>query len=194
MCRSGNHGGNLVVAGEYVGVDAQRCPGFGEDLVNSERPLGAVRRVLEHDGVAQQEVRRHKSCGLVVGEVPRHDAEQRADRRRADQRTAGAGDGEFLVSDEAGAFFGVVREDGSGQRDFGVPLSDGLAHLQGGECRQLGGVLAEKVGDRAEHFRAYSGFECAPRRDSRPVPGRAPWRSPDHQEWGTRESSGRSSG
>ena len=79
---------DLLVGGVDVDVGALGVAGVGEDLLHRRRRFGALRSVLEHDGVAQRQVRAGEPGDLVVGVVPRHDAEQHADRAAPDQRGA----------------------------------------------------------------------------------------------------------
>ena len=44
------------------------------------KTAGRWKRVLEHNSVTQQQIRRREAGYLVVREVPRHDAEQWTDR------------------------------------------------------------------------------------------------------------------
>ncbi len=50
--------------------------------------LGALRRVLEQDRVADHEARAGEPRHLVGGEVPRHDPQDHAQRAAADDRRA----------------------------------------------------------------------------------------------------------
>ena len=66
--------------------------GVEEDLLDRRGRLRALRRVLEQDRVADDQVRAGEAGDLVVREVPRHDAEQHAERAAADERGALAGE------------------------------------------------------------------------------------------------------
>ena len=74
-----------------LGLDQQRLEdalgesGAAEDLLDRERALGHVRRVLEQPHVAGHERRRGEAEDLPEGEVPGHDREHRPDRLVGDQ-------------------------------------------------------------------------------------------------------------
>ncbi len=63
-----------------VGADGRL--GVVEDLSDRGGGFGALRRVLEQDRVARDDVRAGEAGYLVVREVPGHDAEQDAQARR----------------------------------------------------------------------------------------------------------------
>ena len=100
--RVGDDVGRLLVGGEEVDVGVGRQAGVGEDRVDREGRLGALRGVLEQDRVADHQVGRGEAGHLVVGEVPRHDPEQRADRLLAHHRAAAHGRVERGVGEQAG--------------------------------------------------------------------------------------------
>lgn len=84
--RVGDDGGDLVEAGVHVDVGPGGETGVDEDLLHRRSRLRALWGVLQDDGVADGEVRSGEPGDLVVGEVPRHDAEQRTVGAAADQR------------------------------------------------------------------------------------------------------------
>ena len=84
--RVGDDLGDLVVRGEDRLVGAVREARVVVDLLDRRGRLRALRRVLEQDRVADDQVRAGETGHLVVGEVPGHDPEQRTHRGPADQR------------------------------------------------------------------------------------------------------------
>ena len=83
---------DLLVRGVDVHVGALGEAGVEEDLLDRGGRLGALLGVLQQDRVADDEVRAGEAGDLVVREVPRHDAEQHAERRAADEGRALAGE------------------------------------------------------------------------------------------------------
>ena len=75
---------------------------------------------------------------------------------------ARAGDVEDLVGQQIGALGGVVLEDRRRQLDFTLGLGDGLAHLQGHQPGEIGGVLSEQVGDPSDDGGALLEVDVAP--------------------------------
>ncbi len=84
---------------------------------------------------------------LVVGVVPRHDPEQRADRRLSDDRPATGGGGDRLVGQQGRALVGVVAVDLDDELDLADRLGGGLAHLPGDQRGERGDALRVEVGD-----------------------------------------------
>ena len=144
--RVGDHVRDLVVGGEHVDVGVFRQAGVVEDLLHRQRRLRALRCVLQNDRVADHQVRGREPGDLVVGEVPRHDAEQRADRLLADQRRAPGPRAERGVLQQRRALVGVVLVDADHQHDLALGLPDGLAHLPGDQRGQLVAPLLVQLG------------------------------------------------
>ncbi len=122
---------------EEVHVRIGRHPGVVEELLHRERRLGALRRVLEQDRVARHQVRAGEPGHLVVGVVPRHDPEQRADGRLADDRAAAGARRDRLVGQQRGPLVGVVAVDVDDELDLAHGLGRGLAHLARDDGREL---------------------------------------------------------
>jgi hypothetical protein len=100
--------------------------------------------VLEQDGVAEHQVGRDEAGHLVDREVPRHHAEQRADRLLGDHGAA-ALDRQRLVGEQRRALLGVVLEDVDDDADLAPALVDPFAHLQRHDRRQFVGPLGEQL-------------------------------------------------
>ena len=128
--------GHLVVAGEDVAVRPAEQSGVVEDLLDRQRRFRALRRVFEDDGVADHQVGGGETGYLVVGEVPRHDAEQRADGFLAYHRRTPTARGQWGVLQELRGVLGVVAVDGRDQLDLTFRLPGGLAHLAGDQRGQ----------------------------------------------------------
>src|SRR6185312_9010034 len=65
--------GNRLRANEQRLKDAVRRACFAEELLERERALRHVRRVLEQPNVARAQSRRGEADDLPEGKVPRHD-------------------------------------------------------------------------------------------------------------------------
>ena len=138
--------GDLLVAGVDVDVRAfgQAC--LDEDLFHDLCRAGALRGVLEQDGVAQGQVRGGEAGDLVVGEVPRHDAQQRADGLAADHGGGVLGSAQWFVGHEG---FGVVSEvlvDHRAQLDFALAFGHGFAHFELDDFGELFGAFGVDLG------------------------------------------------
>ena len=144
-----------VVRGVDVDVGARREAGVEEDALDGGGRLGALLGVLQEDRVADDEVRSGEAGDLVVREVPRHDAEEHAQRRAADERRAVAGEQrDRLVLEEVGRVVGVVAVDVAGEVDLAEGLLDRLAHLAHDDLGELLAALDVQLADAADEGRA----------------------------------------
>ena len=160
--RAGDHRRHLLAGGEHVLIHPGGSARGVDDLGDPQRLLRAVAGVFEQDRVAQQQVRRHEPSGLIVGEVPRHDAQQRPDRSGSHQRPPGAGDVELLVGKKLWARGGVVLVDRGRQLHLRLRLGDRLAHLERRQLGQLARVLTVQVGHPRQQRRAVGQIGAAP--------------------------------
>ena len=85
--------------------------------------------MLQQDRVAERQVRAGEPGDLVVGEVPRHDPEQRPEGAAADDRGPVTEDVERLVAGELLGIVAVVLEDVRGEIDLAERTLADLAHL-----------------------------------------------------------------
>ena len=121
---------DLVVRRVDVLVDALGRAGVVVDLLDRLGRFRALRRVLQQDRVADDEVRAGEAGHLVVGEVPRHDPEQRPEGAAPHDRGAVAA--EVLDRFVGHDFLGVVGVEGvdfAAEVDLHEGLLDRLAHL-----------------------------------------------------------------
>ena len=140
--------GDLLIGGIDVDVGALGIAGVGEDLLNRGGRLGALRRMLENDGVAEREIGAREPRDLIVGVVPRHDPDQHADRAAADQGaalTAEKVDG--LVGEELLGVVGVVLVDRGAEVDLTQRLVERFAHLALDDLGQLLASFGVQLGD-----------------------------------------------
>ena len=115
--------------GEDVDVCALREARVEEDLLECECRLGALLGVLQNDSVAEDQVGHREARDLVVGVVPRHDAQHDADALEAEEALQAVFDLELLVCEP---LLGVRRErGGNAARELCLAdrLVEGLAHL-----------------------------------------------------------------
>ncbi|CVN11685.1 Uncharacterised protein [Streptococcus pneumoniae] len=145
--RVGDELGDLVVRGEDVGVHAGRHAGVVHDLLHGQGRARADLGVLEHDRVAEHEVRRGETGDLVVREVPRHDAQQHTQGQVADHGAAAPVGLDGAVRGEGGALVREVAEDGRAELRLLDALGHALAHLGGDDLRELVLALLEEVRD-----------------------------------------------
>src|SRR5699024_2276360 len=107
-----------------------------------------------------------EACDLVVGEVPRHDAQQRTDGTALDEGLAARERLDGLIGGELRTVVGVVVEDLLAELCFLDALGDGLAHLLGDDLRELFLVLPEEGGDLVDDGRALFDGLLAPAQES----------------------------
>ena len=143
QARVGDHRLDLLVGGVDVDVRVRREAGLLEDLLHRRRRLGALRRVLEQDRVADHQVRAGEARHLVVGVVPRHDAEQHAHRAAAHEgRALSVGELDRLVREQRLRVVGVERVDVDAEVDLAHGLLDRLAHLADDDLAEPLALLA----------------------------------------------------
>ena len=131
---------DLIVGGVDVDVHAVGKARVLEHLLECGGGLRRDLGVLENDAIAVHQVRAGEACDLVDRVVPRHDAQERAQRQAADHGLA-ARHVDLLV---CGMLRGVVRvelQDVAGEVHLPLTLRDGLTHLLCRDLRQLGGAL-----------------------------------------------------
>ena len=145
--RVGDDVGGLVVGGVDVDVGAVGEAGVTEDLLERLCRLGALRGVLEHDGVADDQVGAGEPGDLVVGVVPRHDPEQRPERAAPHHRGALALEElDRLLGHEPLGVVGVVLVDGGAEVDLAERVLVGLAHLPLDDLGELLTTLGVQLG------------------------------------------------
>ena len=149
---------DLLVGGVDVDVGALGEAGIREDLLDGRGRLRALRGVLQQDGVADDEVGAGEAGHLVVREVPRHDAEQHAERAATDDGAALSGEQlDRLVGEHVGGDVGVVAVDVGGEVDLAEGLLDGLAHLAHDDLRELLAALGVQLAHPTDEGRAIGG-------------------------------------
>ena len=125
--RVGDRLGDLLVGGEDRLIGPGGDPRVLVHLLDRRGRLGALRRRLEQDRVADDQVRAGEAGHLVVGEVPGHDPDQRAHRAPPDHRCAVAGEQiDRLVREELLGPLGVVAVDVAAEIDLAEGLPVGL--------------------------------------------------------------------
>ena len=159
----GDGRGDLLIGGIHVDVGALGIAGIGEDLLNRGGRLGALRCVLEDDGVAQRQVRAREPRDLIVGIVPRHDPDQHADRAAADQRAALTTIRQFdgLVGEELLGVVGVVLVDRGAEVDLTERLVERFAHLALDDLGELVASLGVQLGDLLDQRGPLGQRRCA---------------------------------
>ncbi len=154
----GRHGGRAREKHlKYAGGQARAL----EHGLDGERTAGDVRRVFEEEGVAAQQGRRRGADDLPERKIPRHDGEHDAERFIDDPRIRW-GAGRTFVGEERGPVVGEIRAGAGAFFDFAAGLGDGLAHLGGGEARELVAPDHEFARDGTEMLGARHGREGAP--------------------------------
>jgi hypothetical protein len=120
-----------------------------EERVQVQRRLRHVRGILEKVGVARHERRSGEAHHLPQRQVPRRDGKHHAERLPHRPGFRGAHRGgivEWLVREERLGLAGVEAHAVHALGDLRGGLRDGLAHLQGEQPRQRGGIGLDDVG------------------------------------------------
>ncbi|SIH88655.1 Uncharacterised protein [Mycobacteroides abscessus subsp. abscessus] len=129
--------------------------------------------MLEEDRVPEREVRGGEAGDLVVGEVPRHDAEQGAHGLAPDPRGPILGSAQRFVGHERLGVVGEVPVDVRAQGHLALALGHRLAHLELDHLGELLGAVGVDVGDPGEQCGTLGDRGPAPLRERRrrPVEG-----------------------
>ena len=141
--------GDVLALDEEIGERPRRQAGPAEDVLQEERRLGDVGRVLEQADVAHHERGRGKAHHLPEREVPRHDGQDRADGLVVHVRARGTG-GDRFVGQQG---FGVLGEPAQAQgalRGLGACGGERLAHLGGHDARDVRPLTLEEIRRVAE--------------------------------------------
>ena len=104
--------------------------------------------MLENDGVAEHKIRTSEPRHLIVRVIPRHHADQRADRQVPDERRARRSTVNRLVGKELGGMIGIVFEDLRREFDLDQRLVHQFAHLvvdDGGELLLLVAIRRHRL-------------------------------------------------
>ena len=149
--RVGDRLGDLLVGGVDVDVGALREAGIVVDFLDGRGRLRALRCVLEHDRVAQCQVRAGEPGHLVVRVVPRHDAQQHTHRAAPDDGAALAVEQvDRFIGKELLGVIGVVLVDRRAEVDLAECAVDLLAHLAVDDFGELLPTLGVQRGDLAD--------------------------------------------
>ena len=148
-----DHAVHLVMGDQQVGVRARWRTGLQPQLLESDGALRNAARVLHHHDIARHQVGRGKARKLVVGKVPRLDAEEHAERAAFDPGFARTRL-EVLWCEEALGVLGVVVDDVRAERHFAAGLFDELAHLERHRASELVHARAHDGGGFCDHDRS----------------------------------------
>src|ERR1035441_6332543 len=147
-----DHLSDLVMRDQQVGVRTHRSTRFKPQLLKSDGALRNTPCVLHHDDIARHQVGRGKTRELVVGKVPRLDAEQHAERATFDLSFARTRL-EVLWCEEALGVLGIVVEDVRAEHHLAPGLGDELTHLERHGASKLVDAGAHDSGGLCDHGR-----------------------------------------
>ena len=147
----GDDGGGLLVGGVDVDIGAFGEAGVVEDLLDRRSRLGTLRCVLQQHRVADAQIWPREPRHLVVGEVPRHDPQQDAERRPPDHRVAlSVEQRDRLVGQQILGVVGVVLVDRGAELDLADGVLDRLAHLADDDLGELALALGVQLRDPSD--------------------------------------------
>jgi hypothetical protein len=124
-----DHAVGLLMRDQQIGIKPGGRAGILPQLLECDRALRDAACVFDHQHVAGHQMRSSDTGELIVGEVPRLDAENHADRAALHMCIADAGM-ELLRLQEAFGVLCVIGEDVGAEFHFAPRLADALAHLQ----------------------------------------------------------------
>ena len=125
-------------------------PGIAIDRLDGRGRLRALRRVLQDDHVAEDQVRRREPGHLVVREVPGHDPEQHAQRAAPDHGGALAEDRQRLIGRDHVRLVRVVLGDIRREVDLADRGAERLAHLPDDDGGQFLSAFPMELGRAAD--------------------------------------------
>src|SRR5438552_4283085 len=167
---SGGDGSDAVVrddrldrrAGNQHGAkQALRETRVSESLLDRERALRDVRRVLEHGSVPGHERGSREPDDLPEREVPRHDREHHTERLERDDAPPRVR-ADLLVGEVARGVLGEMVGAEGAFLDLGLRLDDGLPHLERREPGVTLGALSEECRERAHRNGSFGDGTLAP--------------------------------
>ena len=131
---------NLIMRGKDIRVGPCGQPSFIQNVLDLLGGTGTNLGVFDEHHIARHQCRCRKTRDLVVGKVPRHDAQNHAERDFAHHRSPALVVRNFLVSAELGAMVGVVVENLYDVIDLSFALFERFAHFFGDDAGE--GVTA----------------------------------------------------
>ena len=132
------------MADQQIGVEADGSAGFDQQLFERDRTLRHDSGMLHDQRVARHQMRSGDARELVIGEVPRFDTEDDADRAALHMRLA-VRRVELDRREEAFGVLGVIGHDPRTELDFGACFADPLAHLHRHDACEVVGARVEDL-------------------------------------------------
>ena len=148
-----DHRIGLRVADQQIGIEADRRARLGQHLFERDRALRHDPGMFHHHRIARHQMRAGDAGKLVIGEIPRLDAEDHADRAALHMRFA-IGRVERDGREEALRILGVIGHDPRAELDFAPRLADALAHLGGHDAGEFVGARVEDFAGSRDDLRA----------------------------------------
>ena len=139
--------------------------GFPEGRFDGERASADVGGMLEQNGVAGHEGGHHRAEDLPVGEIPRHDGQNHAQRLKGDEAVLGRARGPF-IGEQTRGMLGVILAHERTFTDLGARLGQRLAHFAGHEMRVNAGFAPQHRCHRAQQPGAAGESNPAPVEES----------------------------
>src|SRR5580658_1659314 len=152
----------LVIGQEEVCVDALREASILKNLLESDCTLWHPWRVLKEHDISGHKVRPDKPSQLIVGIVPRLNAEEYSNGGEFQMGIASLGMKRFR-NEEAFGILCKVLQNRRAKIHFSSTLPDEFAHF---ECRKPGKrffPLQQEFGSIVHHGRALGDGRCGPR-------------------------------
>ncbi len=118
--------------------------------------------MLENDRVTEHQIRCREAGDLVVREVPRHDADESADRSPVHNRLLGPGNVESFFLEQCRTVVCIPLIDRGRELYFALGLADRLTHLQGDRSGQFVCALCVQFGGLAQDCRTLLWRTVAP--------------------------------
>src|ERR1700674_261751 len=136
-----------------VGVGARWRTRLQPKFLESDGALWNACRVLDHNDVASHQIGGGKAGELVVGKVPRLDAEEHSEGDTFDLGFARARLEGFRCKETLGVL-GIVVDDVRAQSNFAPSLADELAHLERHQPSELVHTCTHNSGGSSNYDRS----------------------------------------
>src|ERR1700722_11750228 len=157
-----DHAVHLIVRDQQVGISAECRTCLHPQLLKRDGALRNAACMFHHNDITRHQVGRGKARKLVVGKVPRLDAEEHAERAAFDfcfARTRL----EVLWCEEAFGVFGIVVDDVRAEHHFAAGLVNELAHFERHRASELVDASAHNRGRFSDHRRSRRRSRVPPR-------------------------------
>ena len=145
----------LIMRDQEIGVEPDGRARLDPKLLEGDPALRNDARMFHQQDIARHKVRTGDASELIVGKVPRLDAEDDAERAALHMAVAKARV-EFDIRQETLGILGVIGEDAGAEFDLSDRFADALAHLERHDVRQFLGLFVHEGRRSRDNFRPFA--------------------------------------